>query len=65
MTATDAAPQESDDTASGAGVSIIMSSMKIRLAFQHSLINMRFFLSLFYQKVPLIGGGWSMQFFNR
>jgi len=41
-TATDAAPQESGDTASGAGVSIITSSMKIRLAFQRSLINTRF-----------------------
>jgi hypothetical protein len=48
MTATDAVPQESGDTASGAGVSITMSSMKIRLAFQHSLINTRFFLSLFF-----------------
>jgi len=48
MTATDAAPQESGDTTSGAGVSIITSSMKIRLANQHSLINTRFCFFLFF-----------------
>jgi len=47
MTATDVASQDGGDTASRAGVSIITSSMKTRLAFQHSLINTRFFLSLF------------------
>jgi len=40
--ATDAAPQESGDTASGAGVSIITSSMKTLLASQRSLVNTRF-----------------------
>jgi len=48
MTATDAAPQKSGDTASRVGVSIIMSSMKIRLAFQHSQINTRFCFFLFF-----------------
>jgi len=48
MTATDAAPQESGDTASGAGVSIITSSMKTLLASQRSLINTRFCFFLFF-----------------
>jgi len=48
MTATDVAPQESGDTTSGAGVSIITSSMKTLLASQHSLINTRFCFFLFF-----------------
>ena len=47
MTATDALSQESGNTASGTGISIITSSMKTRLALQRWLINTRFFLSMF------------------
>ena len=47
MTATDAASQDDGDMASGVGVSIITSSMKTRLTFQHSLINTRLFWPLF------------------
>jgi len=49
-TATDAAPQESrgSDTTSGAGVSIITSSMKTRLASQRSLVNTRLCFFLFF-----------------
>jgi len=48
MTATDAASQDGGDMASGAGVSIITSSMKTRLASQHSLINTRFCFFFFF-----------------
>jgi len=48
MTATDAAPQECGNTASGVGVSIITSSMKTRLASQRSLVNTRFLFFLFF-----------------
>ena len=47
-TAMDAAPQESGDTTSRSGVSIITSSMKTLLVSQHSLINTRFCLFLFF-----------------
>ena len=47
LTATDAASQDGGDTASGAGISIITSLKKTHLAFQHSLVKTRFFLSLF------------------
>ena len=46
-TATDAVPQESGDTESGAGVSIITSSMKTLLVSQRSLVNTRFCFCLF------------------
>ena len=71
MTVTDELSQECGDTASGAGVSIITSSMKTHLASQCSLVNTRFLFFLFFdgsaknsQKAPLIGGGWSVQFFQ-
>ena len=71
MTATDALSQESGNTASGTGISIITSSMKTRLALQHWLINTRFFLSMFCdaraensQKSPPDWGSGVCNFFN-
>ena len=72
MTATDALSQESGNTASGTGISIITSSMKTRLALQHWLINTRFFLSMFcdgsaknsQKKSPSLGEAGVCNFFN-
>jgi len=47
-TATDTVSQESADTSSGQGVSIITSSMKTLLVSQRSLVNMRFCFFLFF-----------------